>query len=71
MNPKAQALDATKSAYAARLCGMSPVTIRYEGPFDVGAVVNAAPLPKSSSLDDHRWAWTQLRKLFDAQWEGH
>jgi hypothetical protein len=71
MNLKSQALDAAKAAYCARVCGMTPYEVRYEGDFDVNMIVRAAPLPKSSSLDDHRYAWTAMRRLFDDEWEAY
>ncbi len=64
------ALAAAEQAFARRLCGMSPRegANRYTGPFDYMAVVDAAPLPRSSYPDAHRKAWSVFRQKFSEAW---
>jgi hypothetical protein len=57
-----------KSAYCRRVCGMSVgQDVDYDGPLPIDAIVAAAPLPASSSVDAHRECWRSLRVIFDEE----
>jgi hypothetical protein len=66
------ARDAANSAYAVRVCGMTPNTDchKYFGDFDYMAVVNEAAVPEP---DEHKHAyfWGQFWELFDKRWREH
>jgi hypothetical protein len=41
--------------------------VDYDGPLPIDAIVAAAPLPASSSVDAHRECWRSLRVIFDEE----
>ena len=61
-------MRAAEAAYAVRVCGMSPPMPRYTGPFDLMAVVNAAPIPSTPDMQMHRACWAEFRRMFEQSW---
>jgi hypothetical protein len=40
----------------------------YDGPFDVMALVNTAPIPSTPDLNAHRACWTEMARMFEQAW---
>jgi hypothetical protein len=69
MSERERAFRAAQGAYAVRVCGMSVPCPIYDGPFDIMAVVNAAPIPSTPDLQMHRACWAEFRRMFEQAWE--
>jgi hypothetical protein len=65
---KQAAFRAAQAAYAVRVCGMGLPAPVYDGPFDVMAVVRAAPVPSTPALEMHRACWTEMARMFEQAW---
>ena len=76
MNERTEARKATILAYKNRVIGDMKIggeaigrsRVVYDGDFPYKDVAEAADIPFSPALDEHKRAWDTLYKLFDEEW---